>query len=180
VSDIERQIATVFSELAPRLALLLMNRYRLSRDEAADLVQNVFLSLLDRSARDALPSYEPEHLRNYIIRAAHSRAIDAMRREARHRKYEDVLLSTLTFFATGTDAEERVIQDQQRQMLREAIDNVGEPYRAIFKLLIYEELSLASIARRLDVSLGSIYTQYARGVEKLRSLVEKARKESTS
>ncbi len=151
-----------------------MNRYRLTQDEAADLVQNVFLSLLDRAARDALRSYEPEHLRNYIIRAAHSRAIDAVRRDARHRKHEDVLLSTLIRSATSEDSEERVIKEQQREMLREAIETVGEPYHSIFKLLIYKQLSLVSIAQELGVSLGSIYTQYGRGVEKLRSLVEKA------
>ena len=166
--DHEGQIAAAFRALAPRVALLLMRRYGLTMDDALDAVQNVFTSLLAQEQR--FESYEPAHLRNYIIRAAHSRALDATRRELRFRKHEDVLLSAL-LLDTGPTIETRMVDDERRRALREGIGTLGEPYASIFKLLIYEELSLAEIAERLNISLGSIYTQYSRGVEKLRSML---------
>lgn len=168
MSDIEGQITAAFRELAPRVALLLMHRYRLTREDAVDVIQDVFSSLLSRQRE--LTSYDPDHLRNYIIRAAHSRAIDATRRELRHRKHEDVLISALVS-ADAQSTLERIIDDEQRKRLREAIASLNEPYHSIFISLLYDELSLADIARKLDISPGSIYTQYARGIEKLRSLL---------
>lgn|GEM_PF-4801427 len=169
MSDIEGQITAAFRDLGPRVALLLMHRYRLTYEDAVDVVHDVLSSLLSRS-RD-LPFDDPDHLRNYIIRAAHSRAIDVARRELRHRKHEDVLMSALAP-AGEPSALDRVIVDEQRKRLREAIASLNEPYHSIFTALLYDELSLADIARKLGISAGSIYTQYARGVERLRSLLQ--------
>lgn len=175
MSDIQGQITAAFRDLAPRVALLLVHRYRLTPEDAVDVVHDVLSSLLSRW-RD-LTFDDPDHLRNYIIRAAQSRAIDLTRRELRHRKHEGVLMSALVP-AGESSALDRVIADEERKRLQEAIASLSEPYRSIFTALLYDELSLADIARKLGISAGSIYTQYGRGIEKLRSLLRSSSDQS--
>jgi len=171
VSTEREQIAAAFERNATRVVLFLVSRYRLSSDEAMDVVHDVFSSLLERAGRGELPRDNP-HLLNYILAAARSRAIDLARKEARHRRNESVLLSAIQGTpAPGADAQ--LILHEQQALLRQAIEELGEPYREIFKMLIYRELSLADIARERNLSLGSIYTQYARGVERLRKILRR-------
>lgn len=157
---VPEQLAEMAPEAVPRLLLLLIRRYGITPDEARDAVQDAFVTLLRRSER--VPA-DPQHLFGYLAVTAMSRANDRFRSTARRKRSENVLWS-----AVVADVEERVIKDEQRQRLRDAIEALRPPYRDIFRLLLWEELPLVEVAARLGTPSSSIYKQYARGVNELR------------
>jgi RNA polymerase sigma factor (sigma-70 family) len=157
----EEELANLAVDATPRLMLLLMRRFGLPADAAAEAVQDAFVTVLSRE-RNALPA-DSAHLFNYLARTALSRASDRYRSEVRRRK-SDVML----WAAVHDDPEARVIGNEHRRLLLEAIDGLRAPYRAMFRLLVVEELPLLAIAARLGMSPKSIYKQYERGITALR------------
>ena len=169
--SVEEQIAGAFEQVAARVALFVAVRYGLTPEESQDVVHDVFSALIDRASRGEIASREPEHWQNYIIAAAQSRAIDALRGRSRVRKNEAILLSSI-LSGEREAVEARMIAAERQASLRQAIEALPPRYRRIFELLLDRELSLAEVARVLGISPGTIYTQYARGIEKLRRALE--------
>lgn len=165
----EEDIIRVFPPLAPRVTLKLMAHNGASREEAVDAVHEVFADLLDRARHGTLSPRigDAEHLRSYIAAAALHRLIDERRKSGRVLSNETVIWTA----AAPGNLEQALISAEQSALLRGAIERLPQPYRKIFELLLDEELSLVQIARRIGSKKGSIYTQYARGVARLRKLL---------
>ena len=165
----EEDIIRVFPSLAPRVALKLMAQHGASREEAFDAVHEVFANLLYRAKFGTLPTHfeDDEHLRSHIAASAKHRLIDQRRKSGRMLSHETVLWSA----AAPGNLEQELISSEQSTLLRGAIAQLSQPYRKIFELLLDEELSLVQIARRIGSKEGSIYTQYARGLVRLRKLL---------
>jgi RNA polymerase sigma factor (sigma-70 family) len=157
----EDELATLAVDATPRLMLLLMRRFGLPADVAAEAVQDAFVTVLSRD-RATLPE-DRSHLFNYLVRTAISRASDRYRSTARRRRTESALWAAL-----HDDPEARLIGNEHRRLLHQAIEGLKLPYRDIFTLLVHEELPLVRIAARLGISPKSIYKQYERGVTELR------------
>ena len=158
---IPEQLAEMAPHAVPRLLLLLIRKYRLDPDEAREAVQDAFVTVLRRGS-DSVP-VEREHLFRYLAVTAMSRASDRFRSSARRKRSESVLWAAIV-----DDPLNRLIEDEQRQRLRDAIEALQPPYRDIFILLLREELPLVEVAVRLGTPPSSIYKQYARGVAELR------------
>jgi RNA polymerase sigma factor (sigma-70 family) len=165
-SSADDEVAAAFRRLAARFALLITLRFSISPEAAVDIIQDAFLKiLLRRQEGTPVPMTD-----QYLWTMVSNRAIDTLRSGTRRRQNE-VALWLASSDASAQTVEEGLISIEQSQRLNHALDQLPEPYRRIFELLLGEELSLAAIARRLGVSLGSIYTQHRRGLEKLRSLL---------
>jgi RNA polymerase sigma factor (sigma-70 family) len=158
---IQEQLAEIAHDAVPRLLLLLIRKYRLDSNEAREAVQDAFLTVLRRG--DQGVPVDREHLFRYLAATAMSRANDRFRSSARRTRSENVLWAAVT-----ENTLNRLIEDEQRQRLREAIEALQPPYRDIFTLLVREELPLVEVAARLGTRPSSIYKQYARGVDELR------------
>jgi RNA polymerase sigma factor (sigma-70 family) len=168
-----RRLGEAFKRLAPRVTIFLMVKMRVTREEAEDLVQEVFVRLLARRASDRradpLWGSSDEHLRNYVLRAAIHRAIDNMRRSRTARENALVLLRHIEAEAGHSPDPARDIIQIDR--LHRAVSRLRNPYAAIFRLMLEEDLSLAAVARRTHTRISSIYVQYRRGLEQLRALL---------
>jgi RNA polymerase sigma-70 factor (ECF subfamily) len=165
-SSVDDDVAIAFRKLAARFALLVASRFSTGPDAAFDIVHDTFVKvLLRKRAGEPLPLTE-----QYLWRMISNRAIDVLRAGTR-RRVNEIALWLASSESPVETVERDLISGEQSKRLNEAIAQLPEQYRQIFELMLAQELSLADIARRLDVSLGSIYTQYQRGLEKLRSLL---------
>jgi RNA polymerase sigma-70 factor (ECF subfamily) len=153
-------LSRLFISEAARLQALLRVTLSLTPQEAEDAVQDVFLGLL---ARSDLPEDEA-HLRNYVRQAVMNRGLDAVRRKTRQKQNEESI-----WLAIGAQAsEEQLLASIESAQLREAIERLDEPYRAIFQALVSRDMSLIEIAHELGINPNSIYVQYSRGINHLR------------
>lgn len=60
------------------------------------------------------------------------------------------------------------MKDEIVQTISNAIDNLPDECRKIFKLLIYEELKPADVAEMLQISVSTVYNQKSRALQALR------------
>ena len=161
-------MARVFDVAAPRLLLL---AHHLVRDtaRAEDLVQTVFLQVLEDATKfDDVGTVLP--WMNGILR---HRAIDArrydQRREARAGE----------FAVEPTSAAEGPIDDAARRELFErtaaAIDELPARYRDVLVLRLLHGLEPTAIAHALGRAPGTVRSQLARGLERLREALPRER-----
>lgn len=104
-------------------------------------------------------------LRTYVWRVAQHAAIDHLR--ARRTKPEAVSLDTIDD-PPHPDAspDHAVLRRERREVFARILAGLGEDCRDLFHLIVFEELSYAEIARRLQVTEGAIKVRALRCREK--------------
>jgi RNA polymerase sigma-70 factor (sigma-E family) len=130
-------------------------------DEAEDVLQ----SALERAYRHwgrLRPDTDPEpYVRRIIVNLAISRA--RRRRILRIDPVRDVPERPVQTPASGVEV---------RQVLSAALRGLPPRQRAVLVLRFWEDLTEAQTAEILGVSLGTVKSQAAKGLAKLRALVE--------
>lgn len=157
-----------FSRSYPKVILILSRRLGVEIPVAEDALQEVFMRLLVFLAEGRmgdLVSEGEEHFQNYLLKAAANKCRDRSKHLSREEQNEWALLTAL---AETSDPEIQLVIQQEHQLLDEALQEIGDPYRRIFESILQQELTLAETARELQIKPGSIYTQFQRGLEKLR------------
>ena len=136
------------------------------REEAEDLLQDVYLDILSEKLR-----YRRESTaRVWLFGVIRVRAISRQRKLKRrlqlltlHIQSRLHALSTLTPTDTSVSY---LKQTQQREVLK-AIASLSPQQRKIIELVFYHELTLAESAQVCTISLGSARTHYKRGKRNL-------------
>jgi RNA polymerase sigma-70 factor (ECF subfamily) len=156
----------------------LYDRYRLilfglvlrilhSRDEAEDVLQELFLQVWKRASDFDEARGRPF---TWLVTLARSRAIDRLRSlNARERT------ATESARAAGTeswsDAVDDAIRSEESAVVRRALAELPEEQRHALMLAYFEGLTQTEIARRLDAPLGTVKTRMRAGMIKLRELL---------
>jgi RNA polymerase sigma-70 factor (ECF subfamily) len=174
-TDLMRKVAlgdrAAFGQLFDRynqLALNLAARVLNERQEAEDVVQEVFLQLW----RDA-SSYRQErgNVSTWIVAIARSRAIDKLRSRKARRIVDPV--------GDGTEEmqdlaerlpDPRVPQDDldNQLLVRKAFGSLAVDQRVAIEMAYYEGMSQSEIAEALREPLGTIKTRIRSGLLKLK------------
>ncbi|MBK8098420.1 MAG: RNA polymerase sigma factor [Planctomycetes bacterium] len=131
--------------------------YRLcwDRDRSEDLVQDLFLKLMQGSRR-----YRPEgKLSTFVYRVATNLWIDAYR-AARPRpavySLDQVVLPERDQSTDGRAPVEQVADDEEKVVLRRAMESLTEPHRLVFELAVYQERPYAEVAELLGIPVGTV------------------------
>ncbi len=94
-------------------------------------------------------------LRTYVWRAAQRAAIDLLR----HRRTQPLPLSIDDVAAPsdrGMTPEGALLQEERRALGARVLQRLDEPCRALFHLIVFDQMSYAEIARRLQTTEGAI------------------------
>ncbi|MGC5701879.1 RNA polymerase sigma factor [Pseudomonas sp. NFXW11] len=118
---------------------------------AADLVQESFLRLAEQTRGQPI-----DNSQGYLYRTANNLLIDHVRQEAR-RKTETVPHERLTEIEDeGAGLEAQAMAQQQRMALQQAVAELPERTREIFRLNRLEGMTHAEVARHLNISDSSV------------------------
>jgi RNA polymerase sigma factor (sigma-70 family) len=155
---------------------LLFNKYRgallrhvgrlaSSKEDAADLVQDTYLRVMDRIS---MSRFDGE-ARAYLFQTATNLARDHLRRQKfrAHARLDDAPEDTLR--AHGPTPDEVTSADQVTAVLRIAIREMPEDARAVFVLARSRDLSYAEIAKRLGIGRRTVERRVAEAVAFLAS-----------
>jgi len=135
----------------------------LARDEsdAADVLQEVFHEVARR----------PEILRDvrdprgFLLRLAHNRTIDAIRRrDARQRAHEALGAESVGLFVDSPDPDEAAL----RAGITVALGELPPDQRAVVHLKLWEGLTFEKIAEVLAIPANTAASRYRYGIDKLR------------
>jgi len=141
--------------------------YLRSPDEALDAAQETFVKTFRHAQRwDAGTEVLP-----WLTRIATNQAIDQYRRARRRLdRFEPLAEGDHDQRASAEDPspERRALGGELGRRIREAVDTLPEPQRAVFVLRHYEELSLEEIGRSLGLRLGTVKSSLHRALRRLR------------
>jgi RNA polymerase sigma-70 factor (sigma-E family) len=144
------------------VAMLLTGR---QRAEAEDLLQAVLERAYRRWRRISEHGDPEPYVRQMLINAS----IDRWRRL--RRRPEEPLPADAGMLAGGRGHEAEIAD---RDLLLRALAGLSPGQRAVLVLRYFADMSEAETARTLGCSIGSVKSQAARGLAKLRELTEQA------
>lgn len=164
--------AAAWDELVARYERLVYTiplRYGLSRAEADDVFQTVWITLLEKL--DTLR--DPERVASWLVTTT-KRATWDLRRGAEHVRMYTTDPAELPEVLDGPTPEDEVARFQQAERTRQAAARLDERCRRLLYYLYQDSdnPSYADIAEKLGLTPGSIGPTRARCLEKLRALLE--------
>lgn len=137
------------------------------RDDAEDVLQDVYAGVLDQRLRfEGLSS-----LKTWLFGVIRQKARSRLRRE---RLRELLGIRHVARIDTPTPAslpDDDAVAAERRDMTRRALALLPQRQREVILLVFYHGLSIEESARAMDVSLGSARTHYDRGKKRLASLL---------
>lgn len=138
-----------------------------SRDEAEDLVQNVFVKAYQHLATfDQGRKFSP-----WIYRIAHNEGVNWIRTKSRRPTvaWEDIVEARVKGSALEDmeTVEERWIRRERRDDVRRALGELSEAEREILTLRYYLEKSYSEIAEIISIPMNTVATRLSRSKKKL-------------
>ncbi|MFI5932177.1 RNA polymerase sigma factor [Actinoplanes sp. NPDC051494] len=164
----ERAWQTLIDRFGP-LVMAVIRRYDLSRADAADVNQTVWLRLVEHLDRIR----EPEALPGWIAQTTRHECVRLLRKDRRTWLFDplDGAAETVvnTAAPTAGDLDEQLLAAERRSALRDAYAQLSPRCRGLVDLLLADPpLSYEQIGTRLGVPVGSIGPTRGRCVDKLR------------
>jgi RNA polymerase sigma-70 factor, ECF subfamily len=150
-----------------RLTLFgLLMRILNSRQEAEDVLQDVFLQVWNRAADFDEARGRPF---TWLLTLARSRAIDRLRAlGSRERVTQNAAREIVE---ETSDAIEDAIRAEEGRGVRNALQELSEDQRHALELAYFEGLTQSEIASRLKTPLGTVKTRMRSGMTRLRELL---------
>jgi RNA polymerase sigma factor (sigma-70 family) len=142
-----------------------VRRFGLTEEDADDVVQTVFLRLVENLGRIR----NPEKIGAWLATTARREALRAMHRASRL----DPLSADQPEADVESDLQDRLIESERRKEVRRALQQLPERQAILLRVLTEEPtLSYQDIAVRSGVPLGSIGPTRARALARLRATLE--------
>jgi RNA polymerase sigma-70 factor (ECF subfamily) len=132
----------------------------LSVDEGQDVLQDVFIGLLE-----AEPKFEgTEHLRRWLLRVTINRCIlEFRRRKSRSRRILEFFRRSPEDSTAQPGPEKVTIATEEREAVLEGLDKMDELYRVPLVLKYYCGLNATEIGNVLDLKPGTVRKRLSNG-----------------
>lgn len=159
------EFAALVLAFQDRLVRFAFRRLR-RRDEAEEVVQEVFLRAYARMPRNAVA-----HVSSYLYRMAENACTDALRKRGRNSIPLDTRQAQcIPDPRRGASDETAALQELQR--VEALIARLPRRQAEVVRLRTLDELSFAEIAEVVGCSLGTVKSRFRYGIGKLRSVVK--------
>jgi RNA polymerase sigma-70 factor, ECF subfamily len=137
-----------------------------SREEAEDVLQEVFLQVWHRAADFDETRGRPF---TWLVTVTRSRGIDRLRSLAARERV--AIAGSKEATEEVSDAASDAYASEQRELVSNALDQLPEEQRRALVLAYFEGLSQSEIAAKLGAPLGTVKTRMRSGLMKLRELL---------
>ena len=169
LAAIARKDETALAELYDRYRLILFGlliRILTSREEAEDVLQEVFLQVWRRAA-----DFDEKRGRpfTWLVTLARSRGIDRLRNLAARERV--AVAGTREPSEEVSDAAADAFKSEQRTLVTTALDQLPEEQKGPLILAYFDGLTQSEIAAKLGAPLGTVKTRMRSGLMKLRELL---------
>ncbi|MFO7869221.1 MAG: sigma-70 family RNA polymerase sigma factor [Bacteroidales bacterium] len=140
--------------------------YLQSRDEAEDVVQNVFVKIWESRG-----SLSITHFQNYVIRAVKNACINQINITMSHTEHHDKIklqIAQTELQKTFVDSEDTI----SSQTIQKCIDELPQKTKEVIRLKYVQELSALEISNIMHTSKRTVETQIYNGIKLLFSIMK--------
>ena len=126
----------------------------LKNDEAHDVVQEVFLSLLEKKEKESEASY--------LYKAVKNKCIDAIRHQTVVNQYASAIgekmlrMESDYFFTSRNQIEENLLSKELQEQIDAAVESLPPKGKEVIKLHFYHRKTAAEIAPILGISRSTV------------------------
>lgn len=159
---------SAFAEFYQRHAYTLLafiRRYASTREDAEDVLLEVFLAALENEVLAGLD--EGEQLA-WLRRVAHNKYVDLYRRAQRRQAVSLDSVVELLDEDEECDPERLVLRSEEYGLLHRSLANLSPPHQAVLRLRFAHDLRSPEIARRLNKSESAVRMSLSRALNLLR------------
>jgi len=135
---------------------------------AEDLRQETFLRLFERRKQYHVTG----RFSTYLWRIALNLCYDELRRQERRRGFERDAEPGADCVADGMGPDARAAQQEEGELVRQALGRLPEIYRTVLVLRHYEDMKLSKIAEILEIPEGTVNSRLAEALARLSRMVE--------
>lgn len=137
-------------------------KFILSFEDAEDIVQDILIAFWENKRKAAFIG----SVRAYLFGAVQKACLNQLKISGRRSlenigAYSDRLMAEIEHL----NDEESVIR---RNQLKKEVDKLPEKCREIFMAIVLENLQYKEVAEKLNISVNTVKTQYARALKQLR------------
>ena len=137
-------------------------RIVLNAQDAEEITQDAFMKTFDNL--NSFSGSERDFVA-WVKTIAINKSIDLFRKHSKEPFYEEID-NTADQIEDDTDFEDVPIEK-----IKEALSNLPDGYRLTITMRLIEGMEFADIAERMGIKESTVRSQYARGLEKLRTTV---------
>ena len=148
-----------------------LRRYLRSAEMAEDVFQSTFLQV--HLKKDSFEAGRP--FRPWLYAIATHQAIDAQRRNRRHRMVEldrrhgdqegESFVTALA--ARGGTADDEAATEEARQHVRSAVDSLTAPQRVVVELVYQRGLKYREVSKQIGIPVGTVKSRMRAALVKL-------------
>lgn len=131
-------------------------------DLAKDVLQEVFIKAYQNFSQFKKES----KLYTWLYRIASNEALQQLNKQNKMPKVEDA-----EEYLAGQMASENISESEAQRLLTEAIQNLPEKQKMVFSLRYYEEMPYEEMSKVLDMSVGTLKTNYHYAREKVEQYI---------
>lgn len=170
-----KEFEQLYKKYAP---MLYRTAFRMVKNEpdALDIVQEAFIKIYN-----GIEKFRNEsNIRTWMYRIVMNLCYDYFRKRKKIRfvSEQEIFNSDgkQDVFASNENIDLEEIENQRRQNLQKALENLTLRQKTVFNLRIYEELSYEEIARIMKVKVGTAKATFFQAVEKLKIIMKEMEK----
>ncbi len=132
-------------------------------DQAKDIVQDAFLSLLKSADETKI-----ENLKAYLFRTVRNNCLNHIKHTLVTSEFAQSEKERVSREIEFYDTHQSLVEKELQEKLNEAINDLPEKYKVPFRLSRFDELSNKEIAEKLDLPVRTVETQIYRALKILR------------
>lgn len=172
----DQPLATALYQRHAHAVFLYLRRQLSSREDAEDLLLEVFLCAVEKKTPLELSEQQQ---RAWLLRVARYKLIDHHRQNARRPRVslDDTIAETL-LADEEYGPEQLTLRDENHLLLRQRFASLSENYQQVLWLRFAHGLHTKAIAQHLQKSEGAVRALLARALNSLRGIYEYHRGDS--
>ena len=159
-------LESMFTTFYPVLAAY-CNKYVKDSEAVRDLIQDIFLKVWEN--RHTVDFSTPLH--SYLLTLAHNHCMNYLHRMKIEKKYmQNAALQLLEMETQYDDLFDQLVADALEERITQAVEQLPEQCRDIFRKSRFEGMSHKDIARDLNISVRTVETQIYRALKALKKI----------
>ena len=136
--------------------------------EANDALQATFVKLMQKG--DTI--LQESALKSWLFRVAYNEAMLIKRKDGVTQKHIEKLAWHVNPDVESDQPVDRMLNDERRQEVKQALDQLSPVQQQVVRLRIYEGLKFREIAEQLDLPRGTVLARMHSSLKKLKNVLE--------